>query len=68
MSNVTHQAAEQMSAQEIMHIINNQLTIVMGRAALLGSTAQDPGTRSRCKEIESAVQTISYLLKRMPKE
>ena len=60
--------ADQMSTKEIVHTINNQLTIVAGRAALLASDAEDPGTRNRCREIENAVQTISHLLNRMPKE
>ena len=60
--------SDAMSTKEIVHTINNQLTIVMGRAALLASSAADPGIKSRCQEIENAVQTISSLLNRMPKE
>ena len=60
--------ADTMSTREIVHTINNQLTIVMGRAALLASNVEDPGIKSRCREIENAVQTISSLLNRMPKE
>ena len=60
--------ADTMSTREIVHTINNQLTIVMGRAALLASNVEDPGIKSRCREIENAVQTISSLLNRMPKD
>lgn len=55
-----------MSTKEIVHVINNQLTIVMGRASLLACMAPDQKTRSRCEEIETAVQKISVLLNRLP--
>ena len=68
MQKVANEGAAPMSTREIEHTINNQLTIVMGRASLMADTAEDPGTRSRCKEIQSAVQTISRLINRMPQE
>lgn len=68
MQKLANEGAEPMSTREIVHTINNQLTIVMGRAALMAETAEDQGTRSRCKEIQSAVQTISRLINRMPQE
>lgn len=68
MQKVAKEGAEPMSTREIVHTINNQLTIVMGRAALMAETAEDPGTRSRCKEIQSAVQTISKLINRMQQQ
>lgn len=68
MQRVAKEGAVPMSTREIVHTINNQLTIVMGRAALMAETAEDPGTRSRCKEIQSAVQTISRLINRMQQE
>ena len=52
--------------KQMLHTINNQLTIVIGKAVLLASETDDAGTKKHCKEIETAAQTISYLLKRMP--
>lgn len=54
-----------MSTRELVHTIQNQLTIVMGRAELLASAAQDPGMKKGCQEIENAVQRISALLTRI---
>lgn len=51
-----------MSPKQILHTINNQLTIVIGRAALLASETNDLGTRRRCEEIETAAHKISRLL------
>jgi len=68
MQKAAKEGAEPMSTREIVHTINNQLTIVMGRAALMAETAEEPETRSRCKEIQSAVQTISRLINRMSQE
>ena len=52
--------------KQVLHTINNQLTIVMGRAALLASETNDAGMKKRCEEIESAAQKISSLLNRIP--
>ena len=49
--------------KQIFHTINNQLTIVIGRAALLASEIDDPDARRRCEEIGAAAQKISGLLK-----
>lgn len=54
-----------MSPKQIFHTINNQLTIVMGRAALLASETDDLNTRRRCEEIGTAAQKISLLLREM---
>jgi two-component sensor histidine kinase len=54
------------SNSQIVHIINNQLTIVAGRASQLASETEDLGTKKRCREIETAVQEISKLLHRLP--
>jgi nitrogen-specific signal transduction histidine kinase len=54
-----------MSARDIVHTINNQLTIVIGKASLLAQSADDQGIKTRCREIETAAQTISSLLNRM---
>jgi len=48
--------------KQILHTINNQLTIVLGRAALLASETTDTRMKKRCEEIESAAQKISCLL------
>jgi hypothetical protein len=53
------------SPKQLVHIINNQLTIVIGRAALLASESNDVGTKERCEEIENAAQKISRLLNAM---
>ena len=52
------------STKEIVHTINNQLAVVMGKAALLASETEDQGTRKRCQEIERAAREISALLNR----
>lgn len=58
-----------MSPKQIFHTINNQLTIVIGRAALLASEMDDPDARRRCEEIGTAAQKISLLLREMaPKQ
>lgn len=54
-----------MSPKQLVHIINNQLTIVIGRAALLAAESNDVGTKKRCEEIETAAQKISRLLNSM---
>ncbi|HLJ89476.1 MAG TPA: hypothetical protein VKZ53_21885 [Candidatus Angelobacter sp.] len=54
-----------MSTREVFHTIQNQLTIVMGKAELLASTSTDPRTQKGCADIETAVQTISVLLNRL---
>lgn len=53
------------SPKQVVHIINNQLTIVIGRAALLAAESHDIGTKQRCEEIETAAQKISRLLNSM---
>jgi len=50
------------SPQQIFHTINNQLTIVIGKAALLAAETDDLDTRRRCEEIGTAAQKISRLL------
>ena len=50
------------SAKQILHTINNQLTIVIGKAALLASETEDAGLKKRCQEIETAAHNISRLL------
>jgi len=54
--------------KELVHTINNQLTIVMGRASLLASATDDEGTRSRCREIQQAAREISALLDRVSRK
>ena len=52
--------------KQILHTINNQLTIVIGRAALLASETNDAGMKKRCEEIQLAAHEISSLLRRIP--
>ena len=52
--------------KQILHTINNQLTIVIGRAALLASEVKDAGMKERCEEIQTAAHQISSLLNRIP--
>lgn len=52
--------------EQILHTINNQLTIVMGKASLLASETNDAGMKKRCQEIEKAARQISRLLNRIP--
>jgi hypothetical protein len=47
---------------KVVHTINNQLTIVIGRAAMLAAETDDVPTKERCEEIKTAVQEISRLL------
>ena len=54
-----------MSPKQLVHIINNQLTIVIGRAAILAAESDDARTKKRCEEIETAAQKISRLLNSM---
>jgi len=51
-----------MLKEEVIHRINNQLAVVMGRAELLGCLAEDTKSRDNCTEIELAVQRITTLL------
>lgn len=52
--------------KQILHTINNQLTIVIGRAALLASEINDAGMKKRCEEIQLAAREISSLLRHIP--
>lgn len=49
--------------KQTFHTINNQLTIVIGKAVLLASVTNDAGLKKYCEEIETAAQKISCLLK-----
>ena len=53
------------ASKQIFHSINNQLTIVIGKAALPASKTNDLGTRQQCEEIGAAAQKISQLLNEM---
>lgn len=57
-----------MPPKQLVHIINNQLTIVIGRAAILAAESDDARTKERCEEIETAAQKISRLLNSMATE
>jgi hypothetical protein len=54
-----------MPPKQVVHNINNQLTIVIGRASMLAAESDDAAIKKRCEEIEAAAQNISRLLNRM---
>jgi signal transduction histidine kinase len=54
-----------MPPKQVVHSINNQLTIVIGRASMLAAESDDLTTKKRCEEIETAAQNISRLLNRI---
>jgi two-component sensor histidine kinase len=55
-------AGEQMSSQELVHSIKNQLTIVLGRAELLSGAHVDEQTQRASLEIRTAARKLSSLL------
>ncbi|HET9183936.1 MAG TPA: hypothetical protein VFP59_17535 [Candidatus Angelobacter sp.] len=52
-----------MSPQELIHSINNQLTIVMGRADLLSHAQVNEETQHVCLEIRKAAGKLNHLLR-----
>jgi signal transduction histidine kinase len=51
-----------MSSQELIHSINNQLTVVMGRAELLSNAPVNEETQRVCLEIRTAAGKLNLLL------
>jgi hypothetical protein len=52
-----------MSSEEVLHCINNQLTVLIYRAELLGATAEHPAHLENCREIQAATRKISSLVR-----
>ena len=51
-----------MSSQELLHSVNNQLTVVMAQAELLERYVASPQDMERCLEIRQAASKITRLL------
>ncbi len=54
-----------MSSDEVLHSINNQLTVLMYRAELLGRTTEHPANLESCREIQAAAKKISSLIRQL---
>jgi len=52
-----------MSSQELIHSINNQLTVVMGKAELLSQAPVNEETQRMCLEIRMAAGKLNHLLR-----
>jgi hypothetical protein len=52
-----------MSSQELIHSINNQLTILMGRAELLSKAPVSAETQRACLELKTAAGNLNRLLR-----
>ena len=52
-----------MSSQELIHSINNQLTVVMGKAELLSHAPVNEETQRMCLEIRAAAGKLNHLLR-----
>lgn len=57
-----------MSREELLHSINNQLAIVMGRAELISFQSSDQAMKRRCEEIGEAAAKIKTLVSCMPED
>lgn len=51
-----------MSYQDLLHSVNNQLAVVMGKAELLGLKVENRTTKQECKEIQAAASKINKLM------
>jgi nitrogen-specific signal transduction histidine kinase len=51
-----------MSYKNLLHSVNNQLAVVMGKAELLGLKVDDGTTRQECREIQAAASKINKLM------
>lgn len=52
-----------MSSKELIHSINNQLTVVMGRAELLSRAPLNEETQRACIEIRAAAGNLNRLIR-----
>lgn len=51
-----------MSSKDLLHSINNQLTLVMAHAEMLARQESSEQTLERCREIKQAASNINRLL------
>jgi hypothetical protein len=56
-------SAAAMSSKELIHSVNNQLTVVMGQAEMLALEGRSEQDLERCREIKKAASNITRLLK-----
>jgi nitrogen-specific signal transduction histidine kinase len=49
-------------SDDLIHSINNQLAIVIGRAQLLGLEVDNHGAQQTCREIQAAASKINKLM------
>ena len=54
-----------MSSDEVLHSINNQLTVLMYRAELLGKGKEHPADVENCREIQAAAKKIGTLVRQL---
>jgi hypothetical protein len=54
---------KEMSSQELIHSINNQLTILIGRADLLSKAELNAETQRACLELKAAAGNLSRLIR-----
>jgi two-component sensor histidine kinase len=58
--------ASNISAQELLHAVNNQLAVIMGHADMLAKEANSEQALERCREIKRAASKINVLLQEFP--
>jgi hypothetical protein len=51
-----------MSSEDLIHSINNQLAVVMGKAELLGQVVSNSASKETCLEIKAAAMKINKLM------
>jgi len=51
-----------MSSKDLLHFVNNQLTVVMAQAELLARNVESAQEAERCLEINQAASKITQLL------
>ena len=52
-----------MSSKDLLHSVNNQLTVVMAQAELLARQVKSEQNIERCREIKQAASKINRLLR-----
>lgn len=52
-----------MSSKDLIHRVNNQLTVVMGQAEMLAREGRSEQDLARCHEIKKAAHNINQLMK-----
>lgn len=51
-----------MSSEEFIHLLNNQLTVVLGQAESLAVSAEDPASLHASTTIKTAVENMRNLV------